>query len=74
MAYLEFSKDFDVVSHLLLQDKLQMLGLNQIIIQFIKNFLIGRTKYVSVSGTSSLSIPVTSRVPQGCFEVHYSFS
>ena len=62
MASLDFSKTFDVVSHLLL-DKLQMLGFDPIVISWIKSFLIGRT--VSVSGTSNLSMPVASGVPQG---------
>ena len=65
MAYLDFSKAFDVVSHLLLLDKLQLLGFDPIVISWIKSFLIGRTMSVSVSGTSSLSMPVTSGVPQG---------
>ena len=65
MAYLDFSKAFDVVSHLLLLDKLQLLGFDPIVISWIKSFLIGRTMSVSVSGASSLSMPVTSGVPQG---------
>ena len=60
-----FSEAFDVVSHLLLPDKLQLLGFYPIVISWKKKFLIGRTRSVSVSGTSSLSIIVTSRVPQG---------
>ena len=62
MAHLDFSKAFDVVSHLLLLDKLQLLGFDSIIISGIKSFLIGLS--VSVSGTSSFSMPVTSGVPQ----------
>ena len=64
MAYLDFPKAFDVVSHLLLLDKLQLLGSDPIVISWIKSFLIGRTMSVSVSGTTSFSMPVTSRVPQ----------
>ena len=57
-AYLDFSKAFDVVSHPLLLDKLQLLGFDSIAISWIKSFLIGRTMSLSVSGTSSLSMPV----------------
>ena len=64
MVYLDFSKAFHVVSHLLLPDKLQLLGFCPIVILRIKSFLIGRTMSVSISGTSSLSMPVTSGVPQ----------
>ena len=46
MAYLYFSKAFDVVSHLLLLVKLQLLGFNPIVISWIKSFLIGRTMSV----------------------------
>ena len=42
MVYLDFSKAFDVVSHLLRLDKLQLLCFHQIVISWIKSFLIGR--------------------------------
>ena len=58
------SKAFDAVLYLLLPDKLQLLGSDQIVISWFKSFLIGRRMSVSVSGTSSLSLPVTSGVPQ----------
>ena len=64
MAYLDFSKTIDVVSHFLLVDKLQLLGFDPIVFSWIKSFLIRRTISVSVSGTSSLSMSVTSGVPQ----------
>ena len=65
IAYLDFSKAFDVVSHLLLLDKVQLLGFDPIVISLIKSFLIGHSMSVSVSGTSSISMPVTYGVPQG---------
>ena len=65
MAYLDFSKSFDVVSHLLLLDKLQLLGFDPIVISCIKRFIIGHSMSVSVSGTSSLSMPVTSGFRRG---------
>ena len=65
MTYLDFSKAFDVVSHLPLLDKLQFLGFDTIVISWIKSFLIGRTLSVSVYDTSSFSLSVTSGVTQG---------
>ena len=65
IACLNFSKAFDVVSHLLLLDQLQLLGFDPIVISWIQSFLIGRKISVSVSVTSSLSMPVTARAPQG---------
>ena len=65
MSYLDFSKAFDVVSRLLLLDKLQLCGFDPIVISWIKSFPIGRSMSVSVSGTPSLSMPVPSEVPQG---------
>ena len=65
MAYFDFSKAFDVVSHLLLLHKLRFLGFDPFVISWIKSVLIGHTVSVSGFGTSSLSMPVTSRVSQG---------
>ena len=64
IAYLDFSKAFDAVSHLFLLVYPQLHGFDPIVISWIKSFLICRTMFVSVSGTSSLSMPVTSGVPQ----------
>ena len=50
MAYPDFSKAFDVISHLLL-DKLQLLGFDPIVNSWIKIFLIGRTMSLLVTGT-----------------------
>ena len=54
------SEAFDVVSHLLLLDKPQLFGFDPIVISWIKS-----TMSVSVSGSSSFSMSVTSGVKQG---------
>ena len=61
----QFIASNGVVSHLLLLDKLQLLGFDLIVISWFKSFLTGCTMSVSVSGTSSLSMPITFGVPQG---------
>ena len=65
MAYLDFPKAFDVVSHQLLIEKLRLLGFDETIVKWIKSFLAGRSMSVTMSGSSSSTKPVTSGVPQG---------
>ena len=62
MAYLDFSKAFDVVSQLLLLDKLQLLGYDPIVISWFKTFLVVQSMSVPVSDTTKLFMPVTSGV------------
>ena len=50
--------------HLLIE-KLQFIVFDPIVISRINSYLICRTMYVSVSGATSLLMPVTSSVPQG---------
>ena len=65
MAYLDFSKAFDLVSHQLLMDKLSLLGFDRCILDWIRDFLSGRSMSVLVCGERSSQCPVTSGVPQG---------
>ena len=62
---LDFSKAFDKVSHFLLHHKLNFYGIRQKNLNWIDDFLAGRTQEVVVKGESSDTIPVTSGVPQG---------
>ena len=62
---LDFSKAFDKVSHPKLLYKLQYYGIRGQTLSWIKAFLSNRTQEVSVNGTHSSSIQVTSGVPQG---------
>ena len=48
-----FAKDFDIVSHHLLLDKLRLLCICSPLIDWIADFLIGRVMRVSVSGIRS---------------------
>ena len=62
---LDFSKAFDKVSHQLLAEKLQYYGITHNTLGWINNFLSNRKQAVSVNGTHSSTIDVTSGVPQG---------
>lgn len=61
----DFSKAFDVVNHSLLIEKLRLIGLRGALLSWIKDFLLGRTMQVTVSGCISSSKDVLSGVPQG---------
>jgi len=63
--FLDFSKAFDRVSHVILIEKLKIFALNLKCINVIKNFLSDRRQMVVVGGNNSTMKPVTSGVPQG---------
>ena len=63
--YLDFAKAFDTVPHNRLLHKLKAYGISGKLLDWIQSFLTDRTQYVTVNGTSSGQVPVTSGVPQG---------
>jgi len=65
MAYLDFSKAFDLVSHKHLLLKLQKHGINGQIGNWIKAFLENRKQRVVIRGYKSDELDVLSGVPQG---------
>ena len=65
VAYLDFRKAFDLVSHEHLIYKLSKYGIKGKILNWIKDFLNGRTQRVVIRGTASSPREVTSGVPQG---------
>jgi hypothetical protein len=65
MALLDFSKAFDVVSHVVLVEKLRALGVAEVLLRWVRGFLVGRTMRVSVDRVCSGSRDVLSGVPQG---------
>ena len=66
VCVLDFSKAFDEVGgHTPLVEKLRMYCIDGENNAWIQNFLSNRTQTVVVEGSSSDTVPVTSRVPQG---------
>jgi hypothetical protein len=65
VVYVDFSKAFDKVPHQRLLLKLRSYGIQGILLDWIRDFLIGRTVNVSVNGAMSRSVEPTSGVPQG---------
>ena len=62
---LDFTKAFDKVSHRCLYVKLDYYGIRGPTLDWIRNFLSGRTQQVILDGCVSDSLPVLSGVPQG---------
>ena len=65
VAYLDFRKAFDLVSHEHLIYKLSKYGIRGQILNWITDFLKDRTQRVVIKGTASALRKVTSGVPQG---------
>ena len=65
VAYLDFIKAFDLVSHKHLIYKLSKYGITNQVLQWIEAFLNQRTQKVIVKGMASEPFNVTSGVPQG---------
>ena len=63
--FFDFRKAFDSVPHRKLLDKLQDLGLDEHILQWVKSYLTDRSQKVVVNGESSDPTHVVSGVPQG---------
>ena len=65
LAFIDFSKAFDKVSHNHLISKLKSYNLDKNVLGWICSFLKNRTQRVIVDNVLSESIDVTSGVPQG---------
>ena len=65
IAYLDFRKAFDLVSHKHLIFKMSRYGINGQILNWVEDFLRDRSQRVVIRGTASTPLRVTSGVPQG---------
>ena len=64
-VFLDISKAFDRVDHLLLIHKMQNLGFSEILVWWIFSFLAGRQQRVVVGGDKSTWNAIKTGVPQG---------
>ena len=65
VAYLDFRKAFDLVSHKHLLYKMSKYGIKNHVLKWVQSFLQQRTQRVVVRGEKSEPLNVTSGVPQG---------
>ena len=64
-VFFDLRKAFDSVPHAPLLAKLNHLGLDRHIINWLHNYLANRTQAVVINGSESYTAPVLSGVPQG---------
>ena len=65
VAYLDFRKAFDLVSHRHLLHKMSKYGITGQVLKWVEAFLYQRTQRVVIRGSLSKAFDVTSGVPQG---------
>jgi len=65
LIFFDFSKAFDRVSHRVLLEKLQCIGVHPLLVHWIEQYLHSRSMCVRVAGGISDPILVKSGVPQG---------
>ena len=63
--FLDLSKAFDTLDHNILLHKRSFLGIKDMYLNLLRNYLSGRKQYVEINQIKSNSLPFTTGVPQG---------
>ena len=63
LVYLDFSKAFDIVFHIILIMMLRKCGLGEWMVRWVEDWLIDRAQRVVIGGAVSSWSPVTSSIP-----------
>ena len=63
--YLDFSKAFDTVNHEIVLQKLSMYGIQDISLEWFRDYLTNRSQYVTYNFKKSTKESITCEVPQG---------
>jgi len=64
-VFLDFAKAFDTVSHGILVDKLEHVGIRGIALNWFRTYICSRKQYVGISESKSMMSIVDKGVPQG---------
>ena len=72
IIFLDLKKAFDTDSHSKLLDKMQLLGLDDITLQWFRSYLVNRSQCVTLNGVTSSILPLTYSVPQGSILSQFS--
>ena len=66
VAFIDFKKAFDSVSHAILETKLERdFGISGLLLDWLKSYLKERQQYTAVNGSTSEMIPISFGIPQG---------